>query len=100
MNVYNTFEYDGIVRIDFRNVPEVNDALLTGKFQAADLAIRAFVRKYKEEEQLRTLVPLLAVMTFEPPPLVRPDGTRLCDRCYEPLPAFAHGRRKRHTACQ
>jgi hypothetical protein len=100
MERYNIFEYDGIVAVAFKNTPEVNEALLDGKFKETHEAIKAFVRAYKEADLWNVMPAILAVICFEPPSLLLPDGRRLCDRCYEALPALAHGRRKRHSSCQ
>ena len=100
MERYNIFEYDGIVTVAFQNTPEVNEALLDGKFKETHEAIKTFVRTYKEVDLWKVMPAILAVMCFEPPSLRLPDGKRLSDRCSEALPALAHGRRKRHSSCQ
>jgi hypothetical protein len=100
MNGYNTFDYDGILAIAFKNTPELNEALLGGNFKEVHEKIQVFVRRVKEVEIEDVMPTILAVMSVEPPPLLLPDRTRLCDRCDEALPALAHGRRKRHNACR
>jgi hypothetical protein len=100
MERYNIFDYDGIVAVAFKNTPKVNEALLNGGFKETHEAIKAFVQKYKQMQLDKIMPAVLAVICFEPPPLRLPGGTRLCDRCYKPLPALAHGRRKRHSSCQ
>jgi hypothetical protein len=96
MERYNMFDYEGIVTLAVMSTPETDKALLEalsdGTFTEVHEAIKSFVRKQKalekEIERERVLLGILAVICFEWPRTLRPDGIRLCDRCYEPLPEF------------